>query len=67
MRVRTWKILLERGANTEFVQHKVVYEPVPEEEDIGSRGDGLGESQEEAGGLGEARGVEADAILELCG
>jgi hypothetical protein len=45
--------------------HHRLDEPVPREEDIGLRGDGLGELEEDTGGLGEALCREEDGVLQF--
>ncbi len=56
----------ERGkTHAKFVGHYGFYEPVSREEDIGLGGDGLGQLEEEAGGLGQALRREEDGVLEL--
>lgn len=52
-------------AYAKFVRHKRLDEPVSRKEDIGLGGDGLGELEEDAGGLGQALGREEDGILQL--
>lgn len=47
--------------------HHGLDQPVAGEDDVGLGGGGLGELEEEAGGLGEALRREEDDILELGG
>ena len=54
-----------RRTHTKFVGHDGLNEPVSREEDIGLGGDGLGQLEEEAGGLGQALRREEDGVLEL--
>jgi hypothetical protein len=47
--------------------HHRLDEPVPREEDIGLRCDGLGELEEDAGGLGEGLCRKEDGVLQFEG
>ena len=54
-----------RRTHAKFVGHDGLNKPVSREEDIGLGGDGLGQLEEEAGGLGQALRREEDGVLEL--
>lgn len=54
-------------AYAEFVGEKGFNEVVAREDYVGLGGGGLGELEEDAGGLGEALGGEEDDVLQLGG
>ena len=51
----------------EFMSQHGLNEPVPRQKHIGLGGHGLGELQQQAGGLREALGREEDGVLQVGG
>ncbi len=51
--------------HTKFMRHDGLDEPVSREENIGLGSDGLGQLEEEPGGLGQALRRKEDGVLEL--
>lgn len=60
-----WILATGRRHYAKLVRHERLDQPVPRQQDVSSGRDGLGELEEDAGGLGEALGREEDGVLEL--